>query len=536
MARLIIIMSLILMLVLTMSAPPARAGGDVTQTTDHGWSGDTRLAAIPAGIWNPVLSCAWIIWYQDETPHDLYDSFGGIHALNVETGEQLTIASGPGVGRADAAKGLVVWNDATGIHGRDLITADEFTIPGAFSYHPRVSENWVVWLAAGGENAASSLLAYDIADGGEPLTLFGGTQDAWVDGYAVSGNLVAWIERYGELPSSRARIVVRDLSSGATITSLDREGWVGPIDIHGTVLVYVVSDFDYWMTGDPNTIYAVDLVSGETRSFAAYINTHEGGYGIETDGRFIIYEGYPSGHDLQSGRYFDVPVNGHLVDLQDGMLVWARVYDAHAGPAEIHMAPAAEFSSGQRSRYFPETGQWLSTGFLNFWDANGGLPVFGYPGPPGGFWYDANSRYLERQRFEWHPEHDGTLYAIELGRLGDELLLSQGRDWQEFPKADPNTSHYFPETGHAIDERFWDYWSSHGLDLGDPGISYRESLALFGYPLSEPMVEMNGDGYTVLTQYFERAVFEWHPDNPEPYQVLLRRLGAEMLMLRGWLE
>jgi hypothetical protein len=39
----------------------------------------------------------------------------------------------------------------------------------------------------------------------------------------------------------------------------------------------------------------------------------------------------------------------------------------------------------------------------------------------------------------------------------------------------------------------------------------------------------------VLTQYFERAVFEWHLENAGThYEVLLRRLGAEMLAARGW--
>jgi hypothetical protein len=36
-------------------------------------------------------------------------------------------------------------------------------------------------------------------------------------------------------------------------------------------------------------------------------------------------------------------------------------------------------------------------------------------------------------------------------------------------------------------------------------------------------------------QYFERAVFEFHPDNAgTDYQVLLRRLGAEVVAARGW--
>ena len=44
------------------------------------------------------------------------------------------------------------------------------------------------------------------------------------------------------------------------------------------------------------------------------------------------------------------------------------------------------------------------------------------------------------------------------------------------------------------------------------------------------MTETNADGDTVLTQYFERAVFEYHPENADtPYAVLLRRLGAEEL-------
>ncbi len=30
------------------------------------------------------------------------------------------------------------------------------------------------------------------------------------------------------------------------------------------------------------------------------------------------------------------------------------------------------------------------------------------------------------------------------------------------------------------------------------------------------------------TQWFERARFEFHPNNPDPYKVLLGRLGAEV--------
>ena len=147
---------------------------------------------------------------------------------------------------------------------------------------------------------------------------------------------------------------------------------------------------------------------------------------------------------------------------------------------------------------------------------------------------DRPAQYTERQRFEWHPENAGTPYEVLLGRVGAELLVAQGRNWEAFPAGDPASPHYFPETGHGVPEQFYAYWASHGLNFGDSGISYRESLALFGYPLSEPMMETNADGDTVLTQYFERSVFEYHPNNPVEWQVLLRRVGAEMLAERGW--
>jgi hypothetical protein len=144
------------------------------------------------------------------------------------------------------------------------------------------------------------------------------------------------------------------------------------------------------------------------------------------------------------------------------------------------------------------------------------------------------AQLTERQRFEWHPENIGTPYAVLLGRLGETILQQQGRDWTTFEKADPSAEHYFTETGHAIAPEFWADWSTIGLDLGHAGVSFDESLALFGYPLSEPMMETNADGDTVLTQYFERAVFEYHPDNPASSQILLRRLGAELLEAWGW--
>ena len=47
-------------------------------------------------------------------------------------------------------------------------------------------------------------------------------------------------------------------------------------------------------------------------------------------------------------------------------------------------------------------------------------------------------------------------------------------------------------------------------------------------------MEKTSSGDTVLTQWFERARFEYHPNNPESFKVLLGRLGADVLAGHGW--
>ncbi len=171
--------------------------------------------------------------------------------------------------------------------------------------------------------------------------------------------------------------------------------------------------------------------------------------------------------------------------------------------------------------------------FAEYWQKNGGLPVFGYPITEARDEVNADTgetyptQYFERQRFELHDENTAP-YDVLMGRLGDDQLRQQGIDWQSLPKADPGAAHFVPETGHAIGEEFWEYYRSHGLELGDKGVSAAESLALFGHPLSEPRMETNSSGDRVLTQYFERARLEVHPDKPQEHRTLQGRVGDEV--------
>jgi hypothetical protein len=76
--------------------------------------------------------------------------------------------------------------------------------------------------------------------------------------------------------------------------------------------------------------------------------------------------------------------------------------------------------------YFPETGHNLGGGFVVYWNANGGLPQFGYPISEefpetleDGKTYTV--QYFERARFEHHPENRPP-YDILLGQFGRRIL------------------------------------------------------------------------------------------------------------------
>ncbi len=125
-----------------------------------------------------------------------------------------------------------------------------------------------------------------------------------------------------------------------------------------------------------------------------------------------------------------------------------------------------------------------------------------------------------------------SVYALlsddaEWAAVGGSLMryTSEALPTERQPEGRSN-GRYFATTGQYVSGPFLPYYKSHGLDLGDPGISDRESLALFGYSLSTPFQEVSPEtGNLLLVQYFERARMEYHPENPDPYKVLLGRLG-----------
>jgi hypothetical protein len=169
--------------------------------------------------------------------------------------------------------------------------------------------------------------------------------------------------------------------------------------------------------------------------------------------------------------------------------------------------PAAQAQTD--ATYFPETGHYLSGLFRNFWNANGGVDIFGYPITPE---YVSPStglitQYFERARFELADQQQ-----VQLGMLGVEITA--GRTFPKVPPIeDTPDRRYIPQTQHVIQYGFKEIWERHGAER------------IFGYPISEEISEVLQDGQWHTVQYFERARFEYWPSFPEGERVLLSHLG-----------
>jgi subtilisin family serine protease len=191
-------------------------------------------------------------------------------------------------------------------------------------------------------------------------------------------------------------------------------------------------------------------------------------------------------------------------------------------PARACFQPLPSLPSTSERLFFGDTRHTLSGGFRTYWEERGGLPIFGYPiseefrelNAADGRTYTV--QYFERARFEYHPEHKGTDFEVELGLLG--RLLTASRTFAPAPAvAETPARRYFAETQHSLSGAFLDYWDDRG------------GLALFGYPISEPALE-NGRP----TQHFERARFELHPDPAAGPRVQLGHLGIDAARRGGY--
>ena len=100
------------------------------------------------------------------------------------------------------------------------------------------------------------------------------------------------------------------------------------------------------------------------------------------------------------------------------------------------------------------------------------------------------------------------LLILLVNLLGGKPALAQGED------PGREDLRYFPETRHWVQGEFLEFYES----VPNPEL-------VFGYPISVPFRESTRGR---LVQYFERARFEYMPDNPPELRVQLTELGRLM--------
>ena len=185
------------------------------------------------------------------------------------------------------------------------------------------------------------------------------------------------------------------------------------------------------------------------------------------------------------------------------------------------IVPGASGYAQGGSRLFPETGKTVKGKFLTYWDTHGGLAQQGFPiseemqevSDTDGKNYIV--QYFERAVFEMHPENQPP-FDVLLSLLGNFVYKQKYPNGAPNQKINTDNPLKFNETGKTIGGKFRAYWEKNG------------GLAQQGFPISEEFQERNElDGKTYTVQYFERAVFELHPELAgTQFEVLLSQLGT----------
>ena len=240
-----------------------------------------------------------------------------------------------------------------------------------------------------------------------------------------------------------------------------------------------------------------------------------------------LFTSLPSNGAATSAASSTSRITHHASRLSDSALgPQPSAFQAFA-PADDPIPAPPEVSTG-RFRYFPETAHFLRGIFLTYWETHGATAILGLPlTEPLMEEKDGVAmavQYLERARLEWHPDiSTNPRNQVLLTRLGAVSTEARGLSFPRQPEgANTANSYFFTETGHNLGNAFLSFWQRNG------------GLAVFGYPISEEIVETNeADGRQYTVQYFERNRFEWHPERSASNNVQLGLLGTEFARMEG---
>jgi dipeptidyl aminopeptidase/acylaminoacyl peptidase len=388
---------------------------------------------------------------------------------------------------------LVVVNPATG--AARVLVAPQLRDPDLGTYWSYLQPRWsadgryVYYLLSGGSRTTTIMRV--AAGGGTPEELFYGVGTAHFDLSPADGRIALTDDAFSEEPAQGSRLVVIAPDGTGLRTVLPRSGvyYYQPTWAPDGRSIAVRRQFN--PTSATSSLVLINPDTGEERT----LGTLPGGstYSFSPDGHWLVYA-------TADARRLAVVNLGDFADqrpLGDGVTpAWAPWGD----------------------RFFPETGYSVGGRFLAYWESHGGLAINGYPISPERAEVLEDGRtyrvqWFERVRLEYHPENPAP-YDVLLGQFGRLLHPADP------PATAQPGARFFAETGHNLTGRFLTYWEAHG------------GLPQFGFPLTETITETLEDGTAYEVQYFERARFEYHPDNPEPYRILLGQFGRRILATR----
>ncbi len=476
--------------------------------------------ALPAGpgtLTNPRISGNLLVW-QDPT---------GVFGVDLSTGQPLPIPAA-GASEPDVSGSLVVWKQGTNaINGLDTSTGATFSVPvgDAKVFGPSVSDGSVVaWLAVDTQGAA--VRAWDRATG---QTYEAGRipadrlKNESLGAPRVWGRRLVFPDITAD-PAHLSRMILYDLDADARLPVND--SFAGPVAQFGFAQNRLAVAQD-------TRILVYDFGTNAVEAIPANVASGQKITGVGFDGATVVWSTSPDasgntaifGYDLARHVGFSIASSKEAnvaPAVSGGTVVWSRAGGLAAKTISFpDAAPAISVRSDLR--YFPQTGFVVGYAFLNFWNANGGVTIFGYP-LTNEFLDPASKlsvQFFERSRFEYHPENQGTPSVVQLTTVG--RILTAGRTDPAFspqPLVPSGTDRsYYVQTQHAVQGVFKQFFDRYG------------GTAIFGYPISEELIEPNPtDGVAYTVQWFERARFEYHPETGDGTAIVLGQLGRQLLL------
>ncbi len=174
----------------------------------------------------------------------------------------------------------------------------------------------------------------------------------------------------------------------------------------------------------------------------------------------------------------------------------------------------SSYAQDSGREYFSQSGHWVSGDFLTTYRSNPEPEmIYGYPITEA-FQNPTTGRivqYFQKAYFELHTENPVELRVFRT--LLGEYLYEPG---QSIPTpANSPGCRVIPATKRPVCYAFLSFFDENG------------GITQFGYPISG--IEIRN---ARIVQYFQRAVFEWHPERPSGQRVILGDLGWQYFWSR----